>query len=75
MTVTIDVSETADPLSAAIGEAITSGKSLGWEWPKYPSGAASDFGDAIIEYTAGKLDRTQLLRKLQDIFASYGKQR
>lgn len=71
----IDVSETADPLSAAIGEAITSGKSLGWEWPKYPSGAASDFGDAIIEYTAGKLDRTQLLQKFQDIFASYGKQR
>ena len=66
---TMSVSEEqVGPLSAAVSEAIVNGKTLGWEWPKYPNGAADDIGDAIIEYAAGRLDRVQFLERVQDIF-------
>ncbi len=67
MTVT---EEQVGPLSAAVSEAIVEGRSLGWEWPKYPNGVADEIGDAIIEYAAGRLDRTQFLQKAQDIFVT-----
>lgn len=71
----ISVSEKADPMSAAVSEAIASGKALGWEWPKYPAGANFACGDAIIEYAAGRIDRTQLLEKFANIFVTYAAQK
>ena len=66
---TMSVSEEqVGPLSAAVSEAIVEGKTLGWEWPKYPNGAADEIGDAIIAYAAGELDRTQFLENVQEIF-------
>ena len=66
---TMSVSEEqVGPLSAAVSEAIVEGRALGWEWPKYPNGAADEIGDAIIAYGAGELDRTQFLEEVQDIF-------
>ena len=66
---TMSVSEEqVGPLSAAVSEAIVEGKTLGWEWPKYPNGAADEIGDAIIAYAAGELDRTQFLENVQKIF-------
>jgi raffinose/stachyose/melibiose transport system substrate-binding protein len=67
----ISVSDQADPLSRAVSEAVANDKALGWEWPKYPSGAQFACGDAIIEYAAGRLTRTGLLEKFEDIFVSY----
>ena len=69
----IEIAADADPLSKAVSDAVIQGKSLGWEWPKYPSGAQFACGDAIIEYAAGRLDRTQLLEKLENIFIEYSK--
>ncbi|MDY4609674.1 MAG: ABC transporter substrate-binding protein [Sphaerochaetaceae bacterium] len=67
----ISVSDQADPLSRAVSEAVANDKALGWEWPKYPSGAQFACGDAIIEYAAGRLTRTELLKKFENIFVSY----
>lgn len=67
----ITVSDHTDPLSRAVSEAVTNNKVLGWEWPKYPSGAQFACGDAIIEYAAGRLTRTELLKKFENIFVSY----
>ena len=69
----IEIAADADPLSKAVSDAVIQGKSLGWEWPKYPSGAQFACGDAIIEYAAGRLDRTQLLEKFENIFIEYSK--
>lgn len=68
----IAVSPKADPLSKAISEAVQAGKTRGWQWPKYPSGAQFACGDAIIEYAAGRTNRTQLLKKFENIFIQYG---
>lgn len=60
--------EQVGPMSAAVSEAVSAGRVRGWEWPKYPAGAADAIGNAIIEYSAGKLNRTQLLSEIQNIF-------
>ncbi len=72
MTVTEEI---VGPLSAAVSEAVADGRALGWEWPKYPNGAADAIGDAIIEYAAGRLDRTSFLQSVQDIFVRLSQQR
>ncbi|MCF0237188.1 MAG: hypothetical protein HUK24_01205, partial [Sphaerochaetaceae bacterium] len=71
----ISVSDNADPLSYAVSTAVSENRALGWEWPKYPSGANFACGDAIIEYAAGRLTRTQLLEKFQNIFVTYAAQK
>lgn len=60
--------EIVGPLSAAVSKAVAENKALGWEWPKYPAGAPDEIGNAILEYAAGRLDRTALLEKFQSIF-------
>lgn len=62
--------EQVGPLGAAVSDAVAQGKARGWEWPKYPAGAADAIGDAIIAYTANVTDRTGLLKAIENIFVS-----
>ena len=73
---TIQATEEAlGPMSATISNAIADGRALAWEFPKYPNGAADAIGDAIIEYAAGELDRTSLLKTIENIFVRLSQQR
>ena len=67
--------EAIGPMSAAISNTVVEGRALNYEWPKYPSGAPDAIGDAILAYTAGKLDRTSFLQSVQDIFVRLSQQR
>lgn len=42
------------------------GKTLTWHWEKYPEGVTQDWGSSIQEYSAGRIDRAQLLQAFQD---------
>ena len=61
----------ADPqdlgsLGADVQRYIKEGKTLGWNWEKYPEGVTQDFGSSIQKYSAKKINREQLLKEFQD---------
>lgn len=46
------------------------GKTLSWEFNKYPDGAMNEFGSQMQAYVAGKSDKTQLFEGLQQTWDS-----
>jgi raffinose/stachyose/melibiose transport system substrate-binding protein len=52
----------ADDLLKYSGE----GKTLTWNWFKYPDGATNEFGASMQAYIGGEKNATQLLQSLQD---------
>lgn len=53
--------EYVGPLSAAVAEAVAEGKTLGWEWPRYPAGMTEEFGVGIQKYASGACTKEQML--------------
>ncbi|WP_010268165.1 ABC transporter substrate-binding protein [Paenibacillus senegalensis] len=60
------------PLAADIIRYTSEGKTLSWNWFKFPGGEASSkkFGDAMQSYVAGRTDRVQLLESFQSSWDS-----
>lgn len=53
--------EYVGPLSAAVADAVASGKTLGWEWSKYPAGMTEEFGVGIQKYVSGACTKQEML--------------
>ena len=53
--------EYVGPLSAAVAEAVAAGKTLGWEWSRYPAGMTEEFGVGIQKYASGACTKEQML--------------
>ncbi|MFD2613649.1 ABC transporter substrate-binding protein [Paenibacillus gansuensis] len=47
-------------LATAVSQYSKDGKTLSWNWFKYPEGATNEFGATIQAYIAGKRDRNQM---------------
>jgi raffinose/stachyose/melibiose transport system substrate-binding protein len=63
------------PLAADIIEYSKAGKTLSWNWFKFPGGEASsnEFGDAMQAYVGGKMTKEQLLESFQKTWDSLKK--
>ncbi len=51
---------------------VKAGKTLGWQWPKYPVGIVDEFGATFQKYVAGKINREGLLKEYQSTWEKLG---
>ncbi len=69
----IPAADTIGPLGKDIQTYSQAGKTLSWEFNKYPDGAMNEFGSQLQAYIAGKSTKEQLLEGLQQTWDSLKK--
>jgi len=60
-------------IGAGIKAYMDQGKYLAYEYPKYPEGLTTEWGDTLIKMIAGKLDKQQTLEELQAVWEKMSK--
>ncbi|MBP2002235.1 raffinose/stachyose/melibiose transport system substrate-binding protein [Paenibacillus shirakamiensis] len=66
----IEASDTIGPLGKEIQAYSKAGKTLSWEFNKFPDGAFNEFGSQMQAYVAGKSDKAKLFDGLQQTWDS-----
>ncbi|CAM3102892.1 ABC transporter substrate-binding protein [Paenibacillus sediminis] len=62
------ITATADdigPLGAEVVKYSQAGKTLSWNWAKYPDGATNEFGNIMQSYVAGKSDKQKMFEDFE----------
>ncbi|WP_246590650.1 ABC transporter substrate-binding protein [Paenibacillus sophorae] len=60
-----------DPLAADIIKYVKIGKTLSWNWFKYPAGVSDEFGPAMQAYINKQMNRDELLQEFQKSWNRY----
>ncbi|MBB6695406.1 extracellular solute-binding protein [Cohnella xylanilytica] len=60
-------------IGAGIKAYMDQGKYLAYEYPKYPEGLTTEWGNTLIKMVAGKLDKQQTLAELQAVWEKMSK--
>ena len=57
--------EALGKMGAEIKRYVDEGKTLGWQWSKYPEGVTTEWGSSVQKYASGAINKEQMLEEFQ----------